>query len=126
MSLHPFKKWAIDFVGPIQPLRKKMGVRYIITATKYLTRWEKMQPVKDCIGEKIAQFQFEYVLTRFGCPNILMSDCSTHFLNETINAMMEEFQVYHQKNTPHHPQANGMVEAFNKILENTLTVVCNA
>lgn len=54
-----------------------------------------------------------------------MSDHATHFLNETISAMIEEFQVYHHKRTRYHQQANKMVEAFNKILETALTKICN-
>eukprot|EP00253_Pinus_taeda_P023818 PITA_23818 len=90
MTLQPFEKWVIDFVGPIQSQGKKMGARYIITATVYLTRWVEAKPVKDCTGVTTTKFLFEYVLTRFGCP-----------------------------------KANGKVEAFNKVLENALTKVCN-
>ena len=55
-----------------------------------------------------------------------MSVRGTHFLNEMISALMEEFKVYHHKSTPYHPQANRTVEAFNKVLENMLTKVWNA
>jgi hypothetical protein len=54
-----------------------------------------------------------------------MSDQGTHFINITIKVMIEDFEVYHKKSIPYHPQANGIVEAFNKILKNALTRICN-
>jgi hypothetical protein len=54
-----------------------------------------------------------------------MSGQDTHFINNTIRVMTEEFGVYHHKITPYHPQANGTVKAFNKILENSMTKIYN-
>jgi hypothetical protein len=39
LTLQAFEKWAIDFVGPINPPRKCTGSRYIITTIEYLTIW---------------------------------------------------------------------------------------
>jgi transposase InsO family protein len=108
-------------VGPVKPPAKRSGARYIITATYYLTGWVEVTPIKDCSTETTTHFMFEQLINRFGCPRILMSDKGTHFINNTIKAMTEDFEVYHQKITPYHPQENGIVEAFNKILNNSLT-----
>jgi hypothetical protein len=123
VTLKEFKKWAIDFVGPINPLAKRTRARYIITAMKYLTRWVEATPIGYCSIETVANFLFEHVITIFGCPRVLMSDQGMHFINNTIHAMFEEFEFHHQKSTPYHPQENGTVEVFNKILENALTKI---
>jgi transposase InsO family protein len=112
-------------VGPINPPTKRTGAWYIITAKEYLTRWAKAALVKDCSTETTTHFLFEHIITRFGCPRILMRDQGTRFIKNTISTMTEQFKVHHQKSTPYHPHANGTVEAFNKIMENALTKIYN-
>ena len=71
------------------------------------------------------RFLVDNVVTRFGYPKILLSDEGIQFVNQTISAMTEEFQIHHKKSTPYHPQANGAFEAFNNVLEHALTKACN-
>lgn len=59
--------------------------------------------MKDCSTNTAANFIFEYILSWFGCPKILMNDRGSHFLNETIKALTEEFRMHHQKSTLYHP-----------------------
>jgi hypothetical protein len=94
---------AIDFVGPINPPRKHTGARYIINAIEYLTRWVEARVIKECSATTAAHFIFDDIITRFGFPMILMSDQGTHFINKTIEALTQEFEVHHKKNTPYHP-----------------------
>jgi hypothetical protein len=70
----------------------------------YLSIWAEATPIKDFNVETITHFLFEHALTRFGCPRIMMSDQGTHFINNTIRALTEEFEVYHQKSMPYHLQ----------------------
>jgi transposase InsO family protein len=125
LNLQAFEKWAIDFMGPINSPGKHTGARYIITTTKYLTIWAEERAVKDCSVTTTARFIFDDIITRFRCPKILMSDQGTHFINKTVEALTQEFEVHHQKRTPYHSKANGTIESFNKILETTLTKICS-
>ena len=74
ITLQAFDKWVVDFVGLISPLEKRTGMGYIITTTYYLTRWEESMLIKDCTAATAMKFLFENVVTRFGCPKILLID----------------------------------------------------
>lgn len=108
-----------------QPTSKKIRARYTIIVIDYLTIWVEVELVKDCSAKIATWFLFEKIVTRLGCPKVLMSDQGTQFLNKTISTPKKEFQIYHQKSTPYRSQANSIVKAFNKILGNMLTKLCN-
>ena len=126
VTLQPFDKWAVYFVGPINPPEKLTGAQYIISVIKCLTRWAEATPVVDRTPTMATRFIFENIMTWFGSPRTLMSDQGIHFINQTMKVLTEELQVQHRRSTPYHPQVNGTVEAFKKILETALTNVCNA
>jgi transposase InsO family protein len=65
----------------------------------------------------MTRFIFENIIARFGCPRSLTSDQGSHFISSTITTLMTQFLIQHHKSSPYHPQANGTIEAFNKILE---------
>ena len=120
-----FEIWAIYFIGPFPIPTKRIGTGYIITAVEYVTKWVEVEPVNTCSSEIAANFIYENIITRFGCPITLISDQGTHFINKTIKTLTDQFQVDHHRSTSYHPQSNGEIETFNKTLTKGLTKICN-
>ena len=72
---------------------------YIVVATEYLTKWAEAKAVKTDTAAHAATFMYENIITRFGCPKIVVSDRGTHFLNDLISEMTTRFQIDHRKTT---------------------------
>ena len=68
ITLRAFDKWAINFVGHINPPGRRTSAWYIINVNEYLIRWANASPVQDCMAVTAAKFLFENVVMRFGCP----------------------------------------------------------
>ena len=123
MGARAFAKWGIDFVGPINPPAHRTRAQYIIVATDYLTKWVEAKATPKNDARTTACFLYEYVFTRYGLPIEIVSDRGTHFINEVIHHLLDEFMVIHKKSAPYHPQANGQAESTNKILCTVLTKI---
>ena len=99
ISVNPsltFEIRAIDFIGPFPIPAKRTGVRYIITAVEYVTNWVEAEPIDTCSSEIAAKFNYENIITRFGCPLTLISDQGTNFINRTIKTLTNQFQINHR------------------------------
>ena len=82
----------------------------------YLTKWPEAKAIPDASANVAAQFIYEDIICRHGCPKELLSDRGTTFFNETIRQLCLNHGIKHRLLSPYHTQTNGLVERFNRTL----------
>ena len=60
-----FEKWAIDFVGPINP--RSSNKKHVLVCTGFVTKWVEAKVVSFAT-ERFVDFLFTKIFTRFGVP----------------------------------------------------------
>ncbi|XP_071727500.1 uncharacterized protein [Rutidosis leptorrhynchoides] len=73
----PFCKWVIDIVGPFPA--GPGGVKFLVVAIDYFTKWVEAKPLKTISGKQIRNFVWENNVCRFGIPNEIVSDNGMQF-----------------------------------------------
>ncbi|XP_022020232.1 uncharacterized protein LOC110920322 [Helianthus annuus] len=71
-SAWPFQKWGIDIVSPF-PVSTG-GVRFLLVAINYFTKWIEAKPLRTITGDQILRFVWENILCRYGMPLCIISD----------------------------------------------------
>jgi hypothetical protein len=69
-----FMKWAFDFMGPIKPIRRYIGKKYIFITTDYVTKWVEGRTLRINIATITKKFLYECILTKFECPLIIVTN----------------------------------------------------
>jgi hypothetical protein len=59
----------------------------------------------------IAKFLYECILTRFGCPLIIIIDQGVHFINDAIKYLIDHFLLKNVSFTTCYLQGNEYVES---------------
>jgi hypothetical protein len=114
VSIGPFAKWGINFMTC--HLHSAGGHGYIIVAVDYFTKWVEAMPTFDNTGKTTTLFIFNHIIARFGVPQAIVTDHGSHFRNFMMSKLTEKLGLHHENSTPYYPQANGQVEAINKVL----------
>jgi hypothetical protein len=110
----PFQQWGLDFIGEIHPPSSGQH-RWILTATDYFTKWIEVVPTRSTSHKVIIGF-LEDLITRFGCPNKIVTDNAAAFGSEPLAKFCEQFGIKLIHSTPYYPQGNGLAESSNKSL----------
>ena len=80
--------------------------------------WAEAAPVRYCSTDTAVTFILQNIIIRFGCPLSITNNQGAHFISNTIKTLTREFMIQHHKSSPYNPEANGTIEALNKIPEN--------
>ena len=91
VTLEPFDKWGMDFIGPIDSPSKQK--KYITVCTDYLTKWAETKEIKAATEEKVAKFLRENVFYKYGYPRELVTDQGNQFTSNMIEDLLAQDQA---------------------------------
>jgi hypothetical protein len=77
--------------------------------------------IETNIATFIAKKLYECILTRFGCPLIIITNQGVYFINDAIKYLTNHFLLKYVNFTTYYPQGNGQVESTNKVLKTLLS-----
>ena len=118
----PFKRIAIDIVGPIHP-KTGSGNRYILTLVDYATRYPEAIALPYIDTPRVAEAMVN-VFSRVGVPSEILTDQGSQFTSELIKEISRLLSIRQLTTTPYHPSCNGLVERFNGTLKQMLKRLC--
>ena len=110
----PFKRVAVDIVGPIEP-RSDQKNRYILTMIDYALRF----PLPSVESERVAEALVQ-MFNSVGIPDEMLTDCGSQFTAEVMQEVSRLLSLQQLTTTPYHPMCNGLVERFHATLKQML------
>uniref|UniRef100_A0A1X7T3K8 Integrase catalytic domain-containing protein n=1 Tax=Amphimedon queenslandica TaxID=400682 RepID=A0A1X7T3K8_AMPQE len=116
----PFKRIAMDIVGPLPKSRSRK--QYILVICDYATRFPEAIPMRSIDAAHIAE-ELLHLFARVGVPEEILTDQGSNFTSQLLTEIYQMLRVRPIRTTPYHPQTDGLVERFNGTLKSMLRKV---
>ncbi|XP_052177535.1 uncharacterized protein LOC127791591 [Diospyros lotus] len=117
-SSWPFAVWGMDLIGPLPTARG--NCKHVIVVVDYFTKWAEAKELAEISSSKVQKFVWNNIICRFGVPQQIVTDNGTQFTSEQFIQFCESLGIQKSFTAVDHPQANGQVEAVNKIIKHAL------
>ena len=101
------------------PFPKAVGnKKYLLICTNYFTKWVEAEPLANIRDVDVKRFIWNDIDTRFGVPNVLISDNDLQFDSKSFRKYCSDFGIKNRYFTLAYPQRNGQAKAVNKVIVN--------
>lgn len=118
LSPLPFAKWGVDILGPFPQASGQK--KFLIVAVDYFTKWVEAEPMRNIKVPDVQGFLTRNIITRYGVPQFIVFDNGPQFDTNILTNWLSDQGIIAHFASVAHPQANGQVESFNKIISNGL------
>ena len=118
MSELPTRPWdcvAADYCGPFY------DGYYAFSIIDEYSRYPEVM-FTTTTSFKALKPKLKAIFATYGVPRILKTDNGPPFNSENFERFAQETGFHHRRTTPEHPQSNGAIEAFNKVIEKTARI----
>ena len=128
-EMHPlkvpsaFERWHLDFIGELPTTVK--GNRWLLVAVDYATNWPIARALPVASTEAVADFIYEEIMMKFGCPVEILTDRGANFTSNLLKSYMKRVKTNHKLTSAYHPRTNAKVERFNGVLKDMLRKYTN-
>lgn len=108
--------WTVVAADCMEFPTSKNQFKYMVVFQDLFTKWIELCPIRKADGPTIIREFDKLIVHRFRCPEVLLTDNGTEFVNKLMAEVATAYGIHHSRTPPYHAQANP-VERVNRVLK---------
>ena len=104
-----------DLFGPL-PLSGLNNMKYLLVMTDAFTNLVALHALRDKTADVVAKGILDGWVSHHGCPGVLATDRGSEFAAGVTKELCDKLNIKQRFSSVAHPQSNGRVERFNKVI----------
>lgn len=108
---------AVDIKGPLHGAPESH--RFLIVAYDLYAKWPTVYPTSNVSSMTVIRF-LKQLFGDWGLPKAIITDNGGQFVSAAVARFLQELGIEHRRTALYHPQANGAVERFNRVITDAL------